>query len=118
MKIRIARAVCCILITCLGLAPALASAEMIGIGSVLAGAQTTDARARVRNFVARDEVRQQLRQMGVSDAAALGRVQALTDAEAASLAGNVDQLPAGGVSIAAVLVFFVLSQLIIYYWVP
>jgi len=118
MKIAIARTACRILIACLSMAPTLASAEMIGIGSVLAETQTADAGARVRNFVARDEVRQQLRQMGVSDAAALARVQALTDAEAANLAGKMDQLPAGGVSGAAVLVFLIMMELIWYFWVP
>ena len=118
MKIRIARAVCCMLIACLGLAPKLASAEMIGIGSVLAGTQGAQARERVRSMTAREDVRLQLRELGVSDAAALARVQALTDSEAVYLASKLDQLPAGGVSGAAVLVFLIMMELIWYFWVP
>lgn len=117
MKNPIARAVCCILIACLGLAPTLARAEMIGIGSVLAGTQAADARERVRSFAARDDVRRQLRELGVSDSAALARVQAMTDTEAISLAGRLDRLPAGGVSGAAVLSFLIIMELIWYFWV-
>lgn len=117
MKIRIARAICCLLIACLNAAPTLATAEIIGIGSVLAGDLAAEARGRVRDFTARDDVRQQLRELGVSDAAALARVQALTDAEAASLAGRLDRLPAGGVSGAAVLSFLIVMELIWYFWV-
>jgi hypothetical protein len=73
----------------------------------------TDAaleRQHIAGLLERAEVQQQLRAYGVEPAEARARVAALTDAEAAQLVSNVDELPAGGVGIvgAIVLVFLVL----------
>jgi hypothetical protein len=73
----------------------------------------TDAaleRQRIAGLLERAEVQQQLRAYGVEPAEARARVAALTDAEAAQLVSNIDELPAGGVGIvgAIVLVFLVL----------
>jgi hypothetical protein len=73
----------------------------------------TDAaleRQRLAGLLARAEVQQQLRAYGVEPGEARARVAALTDAEAAQLVSNIDELPAGGVGIvgAIVLVFLVL----------
>lgn len=53
-------------------------------------------RARVRAFFDRDDVQTQLQARGVSSEAAKARVDALTDNEVASIAGHIDNLPAGG----------------------
>lgn len=73
----------------------------------------TDAaleRQRLAGLFERAEVQQQLRAYGVEPAEARARVAALTDAEAAQLVSNIDELPAGGIGIvgAIVLVFLVL----------
>jgi hypothetical protein len=73
----------------------------------------TDAaleRQRLAGLLERAEVQQQLRAYGVEPAEARARVAALTDAEAAQLVSNIDELPAGGIGIvgAIVLVFLVL----------
>jgi hypothetical protein len=73
----------------------------------------TDAaleRQHIAGLLERAEVQQQLRAYGVEPAEARARVAALTDAEAAQLVSNIDELPAGGVGIvgAIVLVFLVL----------
>jgi hypothetical protein len=73
----------------------------------------TDAaleRQRIAGLLERAEVQQQLRAYGVEPAEARARVAALTDAEAAQLVSNIDELPAGGIGIvgAIVLVFLVL----------
>jgi hypothetical protein len=73
----------------------------------------TDAaleRQRLAGLLERAEVQQQLRAYGVEPGEARARVAALTDAEAAQLVSNIDELPAGGVGIvgAIVLVFLVL----------
>jgi hypothetical protein len=73
----------------------------------------TDAaleRQRLAGLLGRAEVQQQLRAYGVEPGEARARVAALTDAEAAQLVSNIDELPAGGVGIvgAIVLVFLVL----------
>ena len=80
---------------------------------VQAGLVATDA-ARDRQCIAlileRAEVQEQLRARGVDPMEARARAAALTDAEAAQLVSNIDQLPAGGIGIvgAIVLVFLVL----------
>ena len=60
-------------------------------------------RDRVRSFLDRAEVREQLSALGLSPQAARDRVDALSDEEAASLAGRLDQLPAGGSDVLGVL---------------
>lgn len=67
-------------------------------------------RERIANFVERAEIQAQLQAYGVNPADVKARIAALTDAEAAELAGKIDNLPAGGVSIlgAILLVFLVL----------
>ncbi len=77
-----------------------AQAGIIGTGDVLA-AQSAIANAdanrdTLNRFLARDDVRQGLVAQGIDPEAARARVNALTDLEAASLAGRVDQAPAGG----------------------
>jgi hypothetical protein len=52
--------------------------------------------ARIDAVLARDEVRNQLEHYGVDSAAAQARVNALTDHELATLANDLDNLPAGG----------------------
>ena len=74
---------------------------------------TTDAaldHQRIAALLERADVQQRLRAYGVDPAEAQARVAALTDAEAAQLVSNIDELPAGGIGIvgAIVLVFLVL----------
>ncbi len=75
-------------------------------GMIAAGAD----RARIAAALEREEVRAQLAAHGVGLEQAQARVAALTDAEAAQLAGAVDALPAGGIDIlgVALVVFLVL----------
>lgn len=65
---------------------------------------------RLARILERADVQEQLRARGVDPAQAQARAAALTDAEAAQLVSNIDELPAGGVGIvgAIVLVFLVL----------
>jgi hypothetical protein len=65
-------------------------------------------RARIINVLDREEVRAQLAARGVSASEVKARVEALTDKEAADLASRMDELPAGGIIGAIVLVFLVL----------
>jgi hypothetical protein len=60
--------------------------------------------------VERADIQARLQAHGVNPADVKARVAALTDAEAAELAANIDSLPAGGVSLlgAILLVFLVL----------
>lgn len=82
----------------------------------LAGIVTTDQvnagveRAQVRSFLDRDDVWTRLQEYGVDPAAARARVDALNGDEIAALAGQIDQLPAGGTDLltALLIVFIVL----------
>ena len=78
-----------------------------------AGLVATDAaldHQRIANLLARSDVQEQLRARGVDPAEARARAAALTDAEAAQLVSNIDELPSGGVGIigAILIVFLVL----------
>ncbi|KPK38712.1 MAG: hypothetical protein AMJ69_07695 [Gammaproteobacteria bacterium SG8_47] len=72
--------------------------------------QTESERAVVSDFLQREDVRAQLQALGVSPEAAAARAAALSDAEAAQLAGQIGDLPAGGTNIlgVAVLIFLIL----------
>ena len=89
--------------------PLPAQAGMVGTDAVVASAE----RGRVVGMLDRAEVRAQLEALGVSPTDVKARVAALTDAEVAQLAGQIDRLPAGGDAVGAivgalVLVFIVL----------
>lgn len=56
---------------------------------------STGERARVEAFLARDDVRRQLADLGVDPAEAAARVAALGDDEISRIAGQLDELPAG-----------------------
>lgn len=78
-----------------------------------AAADTRAQRAKVTAFLAREDVRSQMRSLGVSPEEAEKRVASLSDAEVAEVAGKLDKMPAGqggfGTVIgAAVLIFLVL----------
>ncbi len=53
-------------------------------------------RDRIRAFLERSEVRDQLEALGVDADEARARVAGLSDAEVAEVAGRLDSLPAGG----------------------
>lgn len=86
--------------------PLPASAGIVATDQIVASA----GRDRVKSFLDRAEVRAQMQALGVNPQAALARVDALSDDEVASLAGRLDQLPAGGTDIlgALLLVFIIL----------
>lgn len=101
------RAVAGLLIVCMGglAAPLPALAGIVSTDQVVAGAE----RERLAGLLERSEVQSRLQALGVDPASARARVAALSDAEAATLAARLDELPAGGDLLgAAVLVFLVL----------
>jgi hypothetical protein len=104
---RIRRIVASFLILCLGAmsAPVPALAGIVGTDAVVAGVE----RERLAGLLERSDVQARLQALGVDPAEARARVAALSDAEAAQLAAQMDALPAGGdVLGAAVLIFLVL----------
>ncbi|MBE0622402.1 MAG: PA2779 family protein [Burkholderiales bacterium] len=117
MKNALIHPICRMLIICMGALPFSAYAGMVGTDQVAAASLAAGARDKLRDFVGRSEVRDQLQSLGVSPAAAQARVDAMTDAEVASIAGRIDKLPAGGISIPAVIVGLLVFELIWYFWV-
>jgi hypothetical protein len=53
-------------------------------------------RQKVKELVARPELAQQLKQMGIAPEDVQGRIDAMTDEEVRSLAGRLNAVPAGG----------------------
>ena len=70
----------------------------VPVPQVYAGMIATPSpeRERVLSLIQRPEVAQQLEKFGLSADQAKERVAAMSEAEVASLAGKLDQLPAGG----------------------
>ncbi|HZO03831.1 MAG TPA: PA2779 family protein [Burkholderiales bacterium] len=69
-----------------------AQAAMIGTETV----QAQDERARVKAILERPELAKGLQKMGIAPGDALGRVDAMSDAEVLQLAGRLDAAIAGG----------------------
>ena len=108
MMTALKRVISSVLIVCtLGAGmPLPASAGIIATDQVATSAE----RDRVKALLDRAEVRERLQALGVDRAAARTRVDALSDQEIATLAGEMDRLPAGGgdVLTVALIVFLVL----------
>jgi hypothetical protein len=83
-------------------APA-AHAGLAGTESVLTATQTQQDRDRIGALLARDDVKAQLVAYGVQPEVVQARVDSLTDQEVHSLAGKLDELPAGGDGLGTVL---------------
>ena len=81
----------------------LAVAAMIDTETTLQSDQRIDARERIAALLDREDVRAGLRAHGIDPLEARARVAALTDAEVEMLAGQLDQLPAGGDTFVAIL---------------
>jgi hypothetical protein len=104
---RVRRVVAGLLIVCMGglSAPLPALAGIVSTDTAVVGAE----RERLASLLERSEVQERLLVLGVDPANARARVAALSDAEAAQLAAQLDELPAGGdILVAAVLIFLVL----------
>jgi hypothetical protein len=90
--------------------PQHALAALIQTPDAIAAQKGPQTIERMNRLLAREDVRQQLVQMGIDPALAEDRVAALTEEEAAQLQQRLDSLPAGGDSVLAVIgiVFVVL----------
>lgn len=76
--------------------PMAAQAGMVSSSDALALPNQTDARSKVNAVLARVDVRSEMTLRGLSPEQAQERVKAMTDDEVATLAGRIDQAPAGG----------------------
>lgn len=89
----------------------VANAGLISTEQVVEREAAAQDRARLFDFLARQDVRTQLTEFGVDPAMAEARVAGLSNAEIRGLAGRIDQLPAGqdvfGAILSTALVIFV-----------
>lgn len=84
-------------------------AGMVSSEQIVASQSAQAGRDRIRAVFDRQDVREQLQARGVDADAARARVDALTDEEVATVNGKLDNLPAGGDIVGAlVFVFLVL----------
>lgn len=107
MNASLLRLVSRLLIVCLIGLPFQASAGMIGTDQAVSAAQAQAARSVVLSQVSRADVSGQLQSLGLTPQAAKERIAALTDAEVATLAGQIDALPAGAGSSSLLLLILI-----------
>ncbi len=85
----------------------LANAAMVTTDQVVEEASQANDRAQVMDFIAREDVRQQLEALGIDPDEAAQRALSLSDEEVQQIAGQLDQLPAGqnavGIIVGAIL---------------
>lgn len=112
MRTSFFRLVSRILIVCMIGLPFQAQAGLIGTDQVVSAAQALAARDMVASFIDRTEVASQLQTLGLTAQDAKDRVAALTDAEVAKLAGQIESLPAGADGGATVIVLILIGVLI------
>ncbi|MGQ0652539.1 MAG: PA2779 family protein [Betaproteobacteria bacterium] len=90
-----------------------AQAGMIGTEQALAA--KTD-RAALVDLVARADVSSRLQALGVDPAQARARIASMTEEEIASLAGQVDSLPAGAISNGGAILLILLVALVTWWF--
>lgn len=97
-----------------------AQAAMVGAEQMLSSSTVQADRTLVTGALSRAEVATQLQALGVDPQAAQDRVAAMTDSEVHSLAGNINEMPAGAMAsgwwwaIGAIII----AALIYYNWKP
>jgi hypothetical protein len=87
-------------------------AALISTEQVVTVAAAQQNRAKIAAAFERPEVQAELQKMGISGEQAQARVAALTDAETASIARQVDTLPAGGDGVVGALIFIFVLLLV------
>jgi hypothetical protein len=92
----------------LGLPLQSTHAGLVGTDKVAVSAQSQSERERIRSFLDREDVRNELQTQGVDVNTAKARVDALTDEEVQKVAGKLDQMPAGGEIIGILFTVFVI----------
>jgi len=93
--------------TLMGL-PLTANAGIVSTDTTLTADAAVANRDQVTTFLARADVQQAMQERGVNGADALQRVQSMSDAEVAQLAGRIDQAPAGGEILGILFTVFII----------
>jgi hypothetical protein len=88
--------------------PSISYAGMIGTQSIIGNQPSDESRARVEEFITRENVQEQMIALGVDPAEVQGRIAALTADELRLLEKEIDNMPAGGILVILGIVFVVL----------
>ncbi len=90
----------------------VAQAALVGTDQVVAPSQAEADRTRVAAFIAREDVRGEMRKMGVDPDEATRRVAVMSDVEIQRVAARIDATPAGqgaaGAIIGAIVTIFII----------
>ncbi len=90
----------------------IANAEMVTTDTVIQQYNSTEDRTLVMDFMLREDVQQQLTQLGVDPEEAARRVASLSDEEIQGIAGRLEEMPAGegsvGIIVGAVVIIFII----------
>ena len=87
-------------------------AALISTEQVMAAGVAQQQRAKITTALDRPEVQAELEKLGISRSDAQSRIAALTDVEAASVAHQIDTLPAGGDGFIGALIFIFVLLLV------
>lgn len=92
----------------------VANAAMVGTDTAVAMEKRTDHVAEIKNWLAQEDVRNKLMELGVDPANASERVAAMTAQELQALHDQIDELPAGGIAevVGIVFIVFILLELL------
>ncbi|TCK08212.1 PA2779 family protein [Marinobacterium mangrovicola] len=91
-----------------------ASAAIVTTDQISADSHLEDRRSEIQQMLMRDDVKQQLVDLGVDVNQVQDRVDSMTASELAQLDGKMDDLPAGGIlgAVLAVILILVLLDLL------
>ena len=93
--------------TLMGL-PLTANAGIVSTETTLTSDAAVANRDQVTSFLARADVQKAMQERGVNGSDALQRVESMSDAEVAQLAGRIDRAPAGGEILGVLFTVFII----------
>jgi len=88
-------------------------AAMVGTETILEISKGQEARDYLQQILAREDVQSGLIKQGLDPIEAKRRVESLTDSEVIQLANQIEQLPAGGDAIGAVVGILLIVLLVV-----
>ena len=87
--------------------PAASYAGLVGTDEIISADTRSRQITEIRNVLARDEVKNQMLELGVNPGYVEERLDALTNAELAKLSAGMQELPAGGDAVAVIGIVFI-----------